>query len=54
MLCYNATIMSYFRDHSQLTKYILDNYPEVTDRRIDEGHWDLFAMTATKHVVFRS
>jgi Domain of unknown function (DUF4145) len=30
-----------FRSTSDLEKYIQENYPEVTDHRIDDDHWDL-------------
>ena len=30
-----------FQNNKELKQYIKDNYPEVTDSRIDEEHWDL-------------
>jgi len=30
-----------FENKADQTKYILENYPEVTDHRIDKDHWDL-------------
>jgi hypothetical protein len=30
-----------FEHDSDLKKYVVENYPEVTDARIDEAHWDL-------------
>jgi hypothetical protein len=30
-----------FQNRGELNEYILENYPEVTDNRIDEDHWDL-------------
>lgn len=31
-----------FENSDQLKSYIQENYPEVTDQRIDGSHWDLF------------
>ncbi len=31
-----------FKQKEEEIAYILENYPEVTDSRIDEDHWDLF------------
>jgi hypothetical protein len=30
-----------FQSSGELAQYILENYPEVTDNRIDQAHWDL-------------
>jgi Domain of unknown function (DUF4145) len=30
-----------FRDSKHLDEYVIENYPEVTDNRIDHDHWDL-------------
>jgi hypothetical protein len=30
-----------FKDTNGLNTYIIENYPEVTDQRIDHTHWDL-------------
>ena len=30
-----------FRSRDELKTYLIENYPEVTDSRIDEDHWDL-------------
>jgi len=30
-----------FQNDEELRQYILENYTEVTDRRIDQSHWDL-------------
>jgi hypothetical protein len=30
-----------FQNREELDQYILENYPEVTDNRIDKDHWDL-------------
>jgi hypothetical protein len=30
-----------FKDKADQAKYIRENYPEVTDHRIDKDHWDL-------------
>jgi hypothetical protein len=30
-----------FKNRAEQTKYIVENYPEVTDQRIDNDHWDL-------------
>src|SRR5216684_783838 len=30
-----------FRNDKDLDKYIVENYPDVTDHRIDKAHWDL-------------
>ena len=30
-----------FRGTNDLIAYVIDDYPEVTDQRIDEEHWDL-------------
>jgi hypothetical protein len=32
---------SMFRNYSDQVRYIMENYPEVTDSRIDDDHWDL-------------
>lgn len=31
-----------FNNKNDQYNYIVDNYPEVTDQRIDEHHWDLY------------
>ena len=31
-----------FAENDDLKRYIVENYPEVTDARIDDDHWDLF------------
>jgi len=30
-----------FKDFDELEKYVIDNYQEVTDNRINDAHWDL-------------
>jgi hypothetical protein len=30
-----------FKSNDELTRYVAENYPEVTDYRIDDDHWDL-------------
>jgi hypothetical protein len=30
-----------FKDINEQKRYIIDNFPEVTDQRIDDDHWDL-------------
>jgi hypothetical protein len=30
-----------FRDRNELHQYVRENYPEITDHRIDDDHWDL-------------
>ncbi len=30
-----------FKDDDDLQRYVVENYPPVTDNRIDEDHWDL-------------
>jgi hypothetical protein len=30
-----------FKNPEEQNQYIVDNFPEVTDQRIDENHWDL-------------
>jgi hypothetical protein len=30
-----------FKNIDDQTRYIIDNFPEVTDQRIDDDHWDL-------------
>ena len=30
-----------FQNNDEFDQYVLDNYPEVTDNRIDQDHWDL-------------
>jgi hypothetical protein len=30
-----------FANRDDLNSYVVDNYPEITDSRIDESHWDL-------------
>jgi Domain of unknown function (DUF4145) len=30
-----------FENRDALTKYVIENYPEITDARIDQDHWDL-------------
>ena len=30
-----------FKDINDQTQYIIDNFPEVTDQRLDAAHWDL-------------
>ncbi|KKW35955.1 hypothetical protein A2852_02065 [Candidatus Adlerbacteria bacterium RIFCSPHIGHO2_01_FULL_54_23] len=34
-----------FIDKETEQNYILENYPEVTDSRLDDNHWDLFCST---------
>jgi len=34
-----------FKSSKDLRAYVSENYPEVTDRRINESHWDLFCPT---------
>ena len=29
-----------FRNIQELAAYVIENYPKVTDQRIDDGHWD--------------
>lgn len=31
-----------FQKTADLQRYVEQNYPEVTDKRIDEGQWDLY------------
>ena len=31
-----------FADSADLVRYVVENYPEVTDGRIDDDHWDIF------------
>lgn len=31
-----------FNDETEQIKYIIENYPEITDSRIDSEHWDIF------------
>ena len=35
-----------FKDEEAERTYIMANYPEVTNSRIDEDHWILFAHNA--------
>lgn len=30
-----------FKDYAEQIAYIVENYPEITDQRVDEHHWDL-------------
>ena len=30
-----------FKDDNELRKYVMETFPEVTDARIDDDHWDL-------------
>ena len=30
-----------FKDNNDLRKYVIETFPEVTDARIDDDHWDL-------------
>jgi hypothetical protein len=30
-----------FKTSDDLRHYVIDNYPEITDSRIDDDHWDL-------------
>lgn len=34
-----------FKNEEELKAYVLANYPEVTDQRIDQSHWDLLCST---------
>ena len=34
-----------FKDNSELQRYIIETFPEVTDARFDEEHWDLECST---------
>jgi hypothetical protein len=34
-----------FKDSKELQRYAVQNYPEVTDQRIDDTHWDLECTT---------
>ena len=34
-----------FKDQNDLIKYVCETYPEVTDQRINEEHWDLYCPT---------
>lgn len=31
-----------FNDKDEQIAYIKENYPEVTDRRVDDNHWDIY------------
>jgi len=45
--------MSLLEDDAGLWKYILESYPEVTDKRIDNDHWDIFCQKCNRTCGFQ-